>query len=188
MYLATIIGYISSVVWIFPIFRQYNTRIFYFFLVLGLSDPINLLCVLVFNFKTGLIHSIAALLLFYSLNLRYQKKIKISYTDLLVAVLFLTSIVFLSDLFYLVIAIHILIFARLVQIVIMPLHQKSELNIFYLILIFYEITVITKLSIYLSETYSGILFTYITLAFEVLIAIFFTVFKENNPRLTLKLK
>jgi hypothetical protein len=87
-----------------------------------------------------------------------------------------------------VIAIHILIFARLVQIVIMPLHQKSELNIFYLVLLFYEITVITKRSIYLSETYSGILLTYITLAFEVLIAIFFSVFKENNLRLVLKLK
>ena len=107
---------------------------------------------------------------------------------MLVVILFLMMLIFLSDLFYLVTAIHILIFARIVQIVIMPLHQKSELNIFYLILLFYEITIITKLSIYLSETHSGVLFTYITLAFEILIAVFFTVFKENNPHLVLKLK
>jgi len=188
MYLASIIVYISSIAWIFPIFRQYNTKMFYFFLVLGLSDPINILCIWVLNTKPGLIYSIAALQLFYSLNLRDRKEIRLSYADLLFVVLFLLMIIFISELFYLTTAIHILILARIVQIVIMPLHQRSELNIFYLVLLFYEITVLIKLSVYLSGTDAGILFAYITIAFQILIAVFFTVFKENNPRLLLKLK
>ena len=161
---------------------------FYFFLVLGLSDPLNLLSVLLLKVKPELLYSIAALLLFYSLNFRDHQKLKLSYTDLLVVVLFLFMTIFLSDLFYLTIAIHILILTRLFQIVIIPLHQKSEINIFYLVLVFYEISLLINLTILLSRTNAGILLFYITLAFQILIAVFFTIFKENNPRLLLKLK
>jgi hypothetical protein len=94
MHFAAIIGNISSIVWILPIFRQYKTRMFYFFLVLGLADPLNMLAVMVLKFKTCYVHSIAAILLFYSLNYRENRKLKLSYTDLLVGVLFITMVFF----------------------------------------------------------------------------------------------
>lgn len=187
MNLVSLIGYVSTIVWIFPIFRQYNTRMFYFFLILGIGDPITLLGIWLFNIKPGLIHSIAALPLFYSLNLRENKYIKLSYTDILVLVLFISMIIYLRDLFYLPFAIHFLIFARIIQFFIVDLHQKSELNIFYLILVFYEITLLINFAIFLSKTDTGLLLFYITLAFQILIAIFFTIFREDDPRLSVKL-
>jgi hypothetical protein len=187
MNLANFVIYISSFAWIFPIFRQYKTRFFYFFLILGLSDPINLLCVLELNVKSGLVHSIASLLLFYSIN-HSEKKTRFSYTDMLVVILFLSTTVFLAELYFITIGIHILILARFIQLFTIILHQKTEINIFCAGLVFYEITVVIKLAIYLSGTYSGVLFSYITLAFQLLIAIFFTIYREDNPHLRVKLK
>ncbi len=188
MHLATVVVYVSSIVWIFPIFRQYNTRMFYFFLVLGLSDPINIFSLWALNTKPGFVHSIAALLLFYSLNFRDNQKLKMSHTDILVGILFLSLAFFLNELFYLTFLIHLLILSRIIQIIVVDIHKKSELNIFYLVLIFYEISIVMNLFILLSRTERGMLLFFITLTFQILIAIFFTIFKENNPRLLLKLK
>lgn len=43
------IPYLSTFVWIFPALRQYRTNLFFFFLILALTDPIVL--------ATYLIHS-----------------------------------------------------------------------------------------------------------------------------------
>jgi hypothetical protein len=187
MHLAVIIVYISTIVWILPIFRQYNTRIFYFFLILGLSDPANIISVSLFTHKTGLVYCIAALLLFYSLNLREHSRLKFTYTDFLLIILFVSAIFLLNDLNYLILCIHLIILVRFIQKVVIDVHQKGEANVFYLMLILYETTVIVKIVVFLFGSNVGVLFFYITLAFQILIGIFFTLFKENNPFLNLKL-
>lgn len=182
MQTATLIIYISFVVWIFPIFRQHNTQLFYFFLILGISDPINFLLVSVYSLKSGVVHSIAALLLFYSIN-QADKKLKLTYSDILVIALFLLAL-FFYDLILLLMIIHILILIRFLQTVIIDLHKNAKLSIPYLILVFYELTVIIKLFFFLSGTHTGIFFFYTTLAFQLLIGIFFTIFKIDDLRLT----
>ena len=176
------------IVWIFPIFRQYNTKMFFFFLFLGLSDPLNLFSVSVLQIKPGLIHSVAALLLFYSLNFRDKQKLKISYTDILVVVLFLSAVFIFYNLFYLTLIIHFLILSRFIQIFVIDLHQISELNIFYLVLVFYEISIVINLFVLLGESEKRMFLFFITLTFQFLIAIFFTISREDNPHLRVKLK
>lgn len=180
------IYYVSIIVWIFPIIRQYNTRLFYFFLILGLSDPLNLFLVSILKIKPGIIHCVAAILLFYSLGLTERLKLKISFTDILAAVLFMFA-VFFADLLYLTLALHLLILARVFQMLIIPLHNKSVLNIFYLVLIFYEITLVVNLFTLIRGGVSGLSLYYITIIFQLLIAIFFSIFKENDPPIMIKI-
>jgi hypothetical protein len=161
---------------------------FFFFLILGLSDPLNLFSVSVLQIKPGLIHSVAALLLFYSLNFKDKQKLKISYTDILVVVLFLSAVFIFYNLFYLTLIIHFLILARFIQIFVIDLHQISELNIFYLVLVFYEISIVINLFVLLGESEKRMFLFFITLTFQFLIAIFFTIYREDNPHLRVKLK
>ena len=66
---------------------------------------------------------------------------------------------------------------------------NNTINIFLIVLIFDEITVVTK-SLNLVSTLSNEYLSYyiMTSSFEVLVGIFFLIFTDDNPRLFHKLK
>jgi hypothetical protein len=70
----------------------------------------------------------------------------------------------------------------------LKLYQLGEFNWFYLVLVFYEITVILKVIVFISGADVGLFYLYITLAFQFLVAIFFTIFSEESPFLRIRLK
>ncbi len=185
MSLAAVIVYVSSIVWILPVFRQYDTRLRYFFLVLGLADPITLFLVEILPLKAGITHSIATLLLLYTLNITYSDRAKIIFKDLLIIALF-TFALFLPNLFYLTLLLHLVIFVKLLIYILKNVHQNGILDIFYSILLFYDVTVIIKIATFLSGTHQGYILTYIALAFQILIALFFIIFREDSPILKIK--
>ena len=180
--------YASILFWLFPIFRQYRGNFFVYFLILALSDPLALLCVAVFNVQPTLIHSIAAILLYYSINTVRQKFKRLWLLNLIIVVSFvIASLLHLSHLF-LVLIFHFLILLIFIKKSMIMLYQFGEFNLFYLVLIFYEITVIINVIVFISGTEIGILYHYITLAFQFLIAIFFTIFREENALLRIQLR
>ena len=68
------------------------------------------------------------------------------------------------------------------------LYQFGEFNLFYLVLIFYEITALVKLIVLISGAEIGIAYYFLTVAFQFLIAIFFMIFREESPILRIRLK
>lgn len=55
-------------------------------------------------------------------------------------------------------------------------------------LVFYEISVIVNLIVFISKTNLSVVFFYLTLSFQILVAIFFTIFREDSSISKLKFR
>lgn len=187
MTITQLIVYASIFFWLFPIFRQYKGNYFLFFLILALSDPIAMLSVAVLKVQPTLIHSIAGIFLFYSIDTVRQEFGRLWLLNLFIVVTFVIALLMLSNLLFLILILHFLILFIFIKKLMLKLYHSGEFNWFYLVLIFYEITVILKVMVFISSTEIGILYFYLTLAFQFLVAIFFTIFRENSPLLRIRL-
>jgi hypothetical protein len=188
MLIAKIITYASIFVWLLPAIRQYKGKYFYYFLILALSDPLNIFFVNVLNVPNYFFHSIAGILLFYSIGTSTQSFLKYWKFNLLFILVFLFTLFTLPNLLFLILILHVLILSIFIKQSVILLHQSGELNYFLLVLIFYEITVLLKVIVFISGTDTGIMFFYLTLSFQILVALFFTIFREESSILTIKLR
>ena len=189
MTIASIITYISIFIWIFPALRQYRESYFYFFLVLALSDPVNIICVHALGvFPNYYVHSVAGLLLLYSIGFKLENLLRFWYANIVFIIFFLIALFSIENLLFIILFSHFLILIKFIKILMLKLYQSGEFNWFYLALIFYEITVILKVIVFISGTEIGILYFYLTLAFQFLVAIFFTIFREENSLFHFKLR
>ena len=184
MSVATLVLYISTFAWIFPIFRQYKCNLFYFFLLLGISDPLSIFFLKIIHLKPGIISVIMTPILFYSININRQKPFAISRFEIFVFVFTIALIPIIRNYDIIQLFIEILILIRIIYNIIIDLHHKQLLNIFHLMLAFYMITSVASLIIYLNGDHQGIVLFYINLSFQIFIAIFFSIFREDHPKLT----
>lgn len=171
------------IAWILPIFRQYRCNIFYFFLILGISDPLAVLYVKTIHSSPVYISVVFAPLLFYSVNIDRQKKIRITPLEIFVFILTAVLIFTISNLDIIMLIIHMLILIRIIFKILMELHHKQIINIFHIVLAFYMTTSVASLIIYLNGDHQALILFYINLAFQILLAIFFAIFKEDHPKL-----
>ena len=65
--------------------------------------------------------------------------------------------------------------------------MKQIVNIFHIVLAFYMTTSVASLIIYLNGDHQAIVLFSINIAFQILIAIFFAIFREDHPKLTYNL-
>jgi len=179
--------YASILFWLFPIFRQYKGNYFHYFVILALSDPLAMFGVAVLNVQPRLILSIAAIFLFYSIDTIKHEFRRLWLLNLIIVVTFVIALIVLSNPLFLVLIFHFSILLIFIKKLMVKLYQLGEFNWFYLVLIFYEITVILKVIVFISGTEIGVLYFYLTLAFQFLVAIFFTILREENPLLRIRL-
>jgi len=184
MAISTIVLYTSTLAWIFPIFRQHRCNLFYFFLFLGISDPLTIFLLKIIHLKPGFITVIMAPILFYSININRQKPFTISKFEIFVFVITIALILIIRNYDIILLIMQILTLIRIIYKIIIELHHKQVINIFHLMLAFYMITSVASLIIYLNGDHQGIVLFYINLSFQILIAIFFSVFREDHPKLT----
>ncbi len=183
MRIALIIIYLSSFAWIFPIFRQYKSNLFYFFLFLGISDPLTIFLFEVFRYPPGIIFVIFAPILFYTINIDRQKKLSINSIEIFVFLLTLILFFTVPNNDVIMLVIYTMILIRVIYKILIELHHKQIVNVFHIVLAFYMTTSVASLLIYLNGDYQAMVLFYINLAFQILIAIFFSIFSENNPKL-----
>ncbi len=174
------------VVWILPIFRQFKTNLFYFFLFLGICDPLTSLVISILPVENELIAVIFAPILFYTINVDRSKPFKISKIEIFVFILAYSLVYFVSNLNIILLIIHTLIAIRAIYRIIIDLHYNQKINIVRLVLAFYMITSVASLLIYLNGDYQGLVLFYTNLAFQLLLAVFFSIFSENNPKMNYK--
>lgn len=186
MNLALTILYISTIAWVFPIFRQYRSNLFYFFLFLGICDPLSMLAVTIFHIKNELIAVIIAPILFYAINIDRKKPFSINKSEIFVFILAYSLLFILKDYNIILLILHTLITIRVIYKNIIELHLNQKVNLFHLVLAFYMISSVASLIIYLNGNFQGLVLFYTNLAFQTLIAIFFSIFNEDNPKLTFK--
>lgn len=186
MNLALTILYISTIAWVFPIFRQYRSNLFYFFLFLGICDPLTFVFIKTLHIKNEIIAVIIAPILFYAIDIDRKKPFEINKTEIAVFILTAVLVVLIKNLNVILLIIHTLITIRAIFKIIIELHIKQIINFVHVVLAFYMISSVVSLLIYLNGDHQAIVLFYINLAFQTLIAVFFSIFKEDNPKLTIK--
>lgn len=179
----------STVAWIFPAIRQFKTKLFYYFLLLALADPLAILLQILFKLDGLHISSIlAGILLYYSIDFNWENILNHWIVNLAIVTAFIIGFVMLSNIIGLTVVCHFLIFSKFAKYIIIRLHSAGEVNSFYLVLIFYELTILVNLIAVIGGTSIAITLHYITLLFELLIAVFFSIFRMDNKALIIKLK
>ncbi len=187
MNLLILILYCSILIWLITPIRQYKTKYFFMFLVLGLSD---LLSRIFFGF--GLIEksnniniTIASLLIIFSLL--YFRHI---YRYLILFVLLLIFTYVLYFVFYTIENENI--FQTFLQLIILVLifadflnHtlSKKEISIFLTILLFYQTTNLLKFVNIFTETIVGYFYFFVTSFFQIAIGLFFCFVNIDKPKL-----
>ena len=186
MELIKFIGYINIFVWILIPIKQYKTRFFLFFLILGLFDPIAFISYYFFKFNMGVLYLIGTIILLYPALFEIGKKIKLS-------IIFSFLIASLIVVFYAMnisiiiqILIHFIIFISFLKVLVVFFSENRKLLLFHLMLVLYEFSLLLKFFIYYNEVEVGQVYYYVTTGFQILIGIFFIFFNEvHSPKLSM---
>jgi hypothetical protein len=172
MIIAKFIFYVNIVAWLFPPFRQKGCKYFLFFLILALSDLIW------YSFFQMHIHD-AAYYLFISTLLIAAVMRKKYLLLLLIPVLSTGFFLTASEIRFLTMILHFAILIFFLREFILIISRESKIVLFDLVILLYEASLIFKFGASYFLT-AGYLFFYITTAFEILIAVFFSFVNEKN--------
>ena len=184
------ISILSLVIWTIIPFRQWKQNYFKYFTILAMVDIVTNVLRKFFNSNTNSVYTIISLLLVYSLvGNKFIKKYKYILTTCLGLTIYL-SIYTLNNINNLVLfsILHFIIIAILLKYFITKIVRTNILNIFTLILLLYEISVVTKIVNLITGFADAYTYFYLTTAFEILIGIFFIIFKEDDPRIVFKIR
>jgi hypothetical protein len=172
--------------WFIPPIRQYKQRLFYFFLFMAFSDPIQMLIThnnfkMPSNFYTTFSYIILATLLWS------KKSPKLNY--LLIAgapvIFILTSMVFKftydSDkLFFF--GLQIIILFIFIKKFIMDYASYAKINIFQLVLIFFQLTIVSKIALFILGTPNALAFYIITSSISIAFGLYFSIYREDKTK------
>lgn len=189
MIISYTIVFLSMFFWIFSAVKQYRTELFWYFLALAASDPISLIFYYakILGLYKG--YNIFAFLTLLSLYGFFHKKTFVRIILLASFILLILSLLSsVSTQHITIVLLHIMIFLFFVVKSTKFIADSGKLNIFHIFLILYETTIILKMLAQSTYSNNGVTFFYATSAFEILIAIFFSMFKENDSRLLVGLK
>ena len=182
MIISRIIFYIGIFVWLLPPFRQKSTRYFIYFLLLAVSDPTFFLINWIHQINSPSYYLILSTLLLISLiRKKYALFLLIIPAGFIIyhANLDLQLINFL---------LHFSILLYFLKDLIVSTSEKSKIVIYNLILVMYEVSLMTKFA----ASYffrAGYLFYDISSAFEILIAIFFVIYNDkNSPEIKIQME
>ena len=173
----------TQIIWFFPPLRQQKTKYFFYFLLLPIIETVA-----IFNHYFHLhLFVLQNILSVFSLVSVLEKKIirkiwPLAMLFFLCAYGWFFGIITNNIIF---ICIQSLILGIFIKQFILTLFDKKVLNIFILLLVFYEITVITKTFNLITGFTDANFYYVITSIFDFFIGIFFCIFKENSKRMLL---
>jgi|WetSurMetagenome_2_1015567.scaffolds.fasta_scaffold139609_3 hypothetical protein len=183
------VSYLSQIFWLFPAVRQFKTDLFFYFLILAVMDPIVDVARLTMGgimYNVYVIMSFLILLIFIYINLK-----KIYFFAAVFISLVLVFFSFFARISYcydLLILSQVCILLFLIKRALFFIATYKNVNIFHLVLILYETSLIMKLLALLTNAEVGQSYFLITTIFEIFIAIFFSIFKEDNKKMLLSIK
>ncbi len=185
-----VIASLSMLFWIFPAVKQYKTELFWYFFIFAFTDPVKVIINLqIKHVSNNLTYVLSSFLLMLSVlwSFKNKKSIRI----LIAVVLSLALFSFFSNRIFtynLMISIHVIITYFFIKRTFMFIANSGKVNIFHLILLLEEISIILKMSAMLISLKPGLNYYVATTAFQILIAIFFTLYREDNKKLFIDLR
>ncbi len=174
------IGITSLVIWIIVPIRQFKTRLFFFFLILGLLDLTSFILLYLFNLKFELIYLVGTVALLYPLLTGLKVLYKFTILLLLTAFALLTYYSGAANPVLFQAGIHFIIFVLFLRILVIHFGLHRQILIFHLVLIAYEFSLLLKFYVYWDKVEVGLAYFYLTTAFQIIIGVFFLFINEKN--------
>ena len=187
-----ILYWFSVLLWIFPAIRQRKNNFFFYFLILAVSDPINLFVIFILKlnpYESTFVY--LSYLLFISIleNRVIKKYWLVLFTPLVVIIITSLSSNLLdtnsAKLVFLLL--HTLIFSIILRLFATKQSENGEIHLFLIVLLFYELTIILKV-VGITFGFENATANYIiTTIFQIAFGLFFSIFRKDNTRLIFKL-
>jgi len=170
-----------------PPFKQYKGGLFYYFLILGITDPAVYLAFRYLKIESSLTYM--ACYFFQTISvLYYSKKLNFGWVFLCVTILSSTYYYLhpYSMIFPLVI-LHLIMVYHLMAIFLGEILSTHRFNVYYLVILFYEFTIILKCLALIYSFCAAVYYFYIITAIEVLFCFYFIFYNaENSLRVKIK--
>ena len=181
MIISLIIYYTQTFAWLLPPFRQRGCKYFLYFLILALSDPIFRLIYWIHATDVTWYYLVISTLVLISL---FRKKYLFL---LLIADIIILIYLTIPEIRLFTFLLHFIIMLYFLKEFILIISKESKIVIFNLALVLYEVTLLFKLTASYFEF--GVYNYYLTTAFEILPAVFFTIYNEkNSPSISLQME
>lgn len=186
MSLISYIVYLNIFIWLLIPIRQYKTRFFPFFLVLGILDVLSLGLFYLFNVNLIITYLFGTCVLLYIALFEFGKRLKFSLLIFFIIISTLIANYSITESEVIQFVIHFIIIIAFLKILILYFASNHKILLFHLILIAYEFSLILKFFVYYREVELGPVYYYVTTAFEILIGLFFIFVNEkNSPQLNI---
>lgn len=175
-----IILYLNTLVWLLIPFRQFRTRFFGYFLVLGLMDPIYLILVKFDSVESSIYYSFITILLLYPTLFSIGKRTKSMLILFFLGLVILFILQFIEQILITQLLMHLVVLLFFIKHSILYLSQNKSLLLFHLVLIVYEFSIILKFFVPLGNIEMGPEYFYFTTAIQIFIGIYFLFYNETN--------
>lgn len=185
-----VVFYLSILVWIGPAVRQFNARYQYPFLVLALTDPITLAIMMIskaegwaFPFHP---YHILVPLFFASFYFREEIKKPVLWGGIFIAALIGSYVAFGASP-HIMMAINLLVVVELFKRAFTWINKRDEVNVFHFVFILYILSGLIKFGYFGSALAESAITYTVTTAYQFLVAAFYTYYREETPRLAIKI-
>ncbi|MCF8242243.1 MAG: hypothetical protein K9J16_12725 [Melioribacteraceae bacterium] len=188
--ISQILFYFSWIIWIGPIIRNYKNQFFLFFVFVAMPDLVNAFVFWVVNTSPTLIVSITFVflqipaLLGKQILMKYLKSLIFFYVSILV-IYFVVDIHMLN--FAISPLINLFIFLIILKKFAVDNVESERVNIFYIVLLFYKLTIIFKFFVMIIGTVDATPFFIVTTIIQIIFGLYFSIFTEDKPGYVFKL-
>jgi hypothetical protein len=184
MLLLKIIYFSALIIWLLPAIRHFRRTYFLFFLLLAIADPLNLLLIYLGNNQPYFLPITCYLMVLSVLEKPFLKRFKIPF-----AIIFLLiTIISISDinrnLYYIAILVNtLLVLLIFLKNFILIYVESKKIDLFLIVLIFYISTNLFKFLNVMIGFSDATAFFIITSIAQIAFGLFFSIFREDTPRL-----
>ncbi|MBI5728002.1 MAG: hypothetical protein HY965_09130 [Ignavibacteriales bacterium] len=175
-----------NILWAYPVYKQRKGRFAYYFFAVGAaavtSQALLFLDVIQYSAFFFLFFSYLAMVLLF----KHQATNRIQFLFMLFAVIiaaFLYRFPGITLINYFFLSFHLIIFTRLLKLLITESIIEGVFNLFIVILMIYELTLVLRSIYILSNTAPSFFYNTISLSIELAMGLFFCFYTENNKLL-----
>jgi hypothetical protein len=178
--------YVDLIIWFLPPFRQYKGGYFIYFLLIAITPLSAQIFLYYFHLYPGSFYVISSASIIIALQYYKDKKIL---SGILLFLTFCPLIIYLN--YYKVNYwvngfMHSIRLFYICFFLLEYMYNKKTINIYFIILVVYEISVILKILTMLNNIHTGLLYYHVTSVFEFVICLYFVFFNiENSPQIKL---
>jgi hypothetical protein len=192
IYILKVLYFAGIILWILPAIRQYKSSFFIYFLMLALMDPLILFFYQIANIQIST--TIFTLLSYVILLSLLERRTLEKYIIIFLAPVFAILVTSLTTNFlneetwrFLIILIHFMIFSMILKLYAFKQTREGKLSIFYIVLLFYELTLLFKFVVVTLGFANATGYFIITSFVQIAFGLFFSIVREDNARLIIKL-